>query len=86
MTTLPPVTPGNDRLDTSHARRSCVPHRPEGEEPDEGEPLNGERGKPEKATDAWLQEYNVERPHGSLGGRSPALFFEQWEEQEREAA
>ena len=39
-----------------------------------------------EATDAWLQEYNVERPHGSLGGRSPALFFEQWEEQEREAA
>jgi len=39
-----------------------------------------------EATEAWLYEYNVERPHGSLGGRSPALFFEQWEEQGRRAA
>jgi len=39
-----------------------------------------------EATEAWLYEYNVERPHGSLSGRSPALFFEQWEEQQREAA
>ena len=39
-----------------------------------------------EATEAWLQEYNEERPHGSLGGRSPVLFFEQWEEQKREAA
>jgi putative transposase len=39
-----------------------------------------------EATEAWLQEYNMEPPHGSLGGRSPALFYEQWEEQEREVA
>ena len=39
-----------------------------------------------EATEAWLYEYNVERPHGSLSGRSPAMFFEQWEEQQREAA
>ncbi len=39
-----------------------------------------------EATEAWLQEYNEERPHGSLGGRPPVLFFEQWEEQKREAA
>ena len=39
-----------------------------------------------ETTEHWLQEYNVERPHGSLGGRPPVLFFEQWEEQEREAA
>ena len=39
-----------------------------------------------EASESWLQEYNVERPHGALGGRSPVLFFEQWEEQEREAA
>ena len=39
-----------------------------------------------EATEAWLYEYNTERPHGSLGGRSPGLFFEQWEEQDREAA
>ncbi len=39
-----------------------------------------------EATEAWLYEYNVERPHGSLSGRTPELFFEQWEEQQREAA
>ena len=39
-----------------------------------------------EASEAWLQKYNVGRPHGSLGGRSPAMFFEQWEEQQREAA
>jgi len=26
----------------------------------------------------WLEEYNVIRPHGSLGGRSPAQFVEDW--------
>ncbi len=39
-----------------------------------------------EATEAWLYEYNVERPHGSLSGHSPELFFEQWEQQHREAA
>ena len=39
-----------------------------------------------EASEVWLHEYNVERPHGSLGGRSPASFFEQWETQDREAA
>ena len=39
-----------------------------------------------EASEHWLQEYNVERPHRSLGGRSPGLFFEQWEEQNREVA
>mgnify|MGYP002528712098 CR=1 FL=1 len=39
-----------------------------------------------EATEAWLYEYNFERPHGSLSGRSPGMFFEQWEEQQREAA
>jgi len=39
-----------------------------------------------EATEHWLQEYNEERPHGSLGGRPPVLFFEQWEEQKRKAA
>jgi putative transposase len=39
-----------------------------------------------ESSEAWLQEYNVERPHGSLGGRVPSVFFEQWEEQNREAA
>ncbi len=39
-----------------------------------------------EASEAWLQEYNVERPHGSLDGRVPAVFFEQWEGLKREAA
>lgn len=26
----------------------------------------------------WLNEYNTIRPHGSLGGRSPAQFIEDW--------
>ena len=38
------------------------------------------------AWEAWLHEYNVERPHGSLGGRVPAVFFEQWEDQNKDAA
>ena len=39
-----------------------------------------------EAAEMWLQEYNEERPHGSLGGRTPEMFFEQWEKQKREAA
>ncbi len=39
-----------------------------------------------EASEVWLQEYHVERPHGSLGGRVPEVFFEQWEKQERDAA
>ena len=39
-----------------------------------------------EASEAWLEEYNVERPHGSRGGRVPAEFFEPWGEQNREAA
>ena len=26
----------------------------------------------------WLDEYNTIRPHGSLGGRSPAQFIQEW--------
>lgn len=39
-----------------------------------------------EASEAWVQEYDEERPHGSLGGLTPSKFFEQWEEQNREAA
>ena len=39
-----------------------------------------------ETSEFWLREYNVERPHGSLGGRVPAVFFEQWEEQNKDAA
>lgn len=39
-----------------------------------------------EASEAWLREYNQERPHGSLDGRSPVEFFELWEEEKREAA
>jgi transposase InsO family protein len=39
-----------------------------------------------EASESWLYEYNHERPHGSLGGLAPSLFFEQGKPQEREAA
>ncbi len=39
-----------------------------------------------EASESWLHEYNEERPHGSLGGLTPSRFFEQREEQDREAA
>jgi len=39
-----------------------------------------------EATEAWLREYNQERPHGSLEGLAPLEFFELWEDQELEAA
>ena len=39
-----------------------------------------------EASEAWLQEYNEERPHGSLGGLTPFSFFERAKTQNREAA
>lgn len=39
-----------------------------------------------EASEAWLHEYNEERPHGSLGGLAPSTFFERWEESKKEAA
>jgi putative transposase len=39
-----------------------------------------------EASEEWLQEYNRERPHGSLGGLTPSKFFEQEQEEQREAA
>jgi len=39
-----------------------------------------------EASEAWLLEYNEERPHGSLGGLTPVSFFERVKNQEREAA
>jgi putative transposase len=39
-----------------------------------------------ETSESWLQEYNEERPHGSLGGRVPSEFFEHWQEQNRDAA
>ena len=38
-----------------------------------------------RIVEAWLWEYNEERPHGSLGGLAPSTFFERWEEK-KEAA
>ena len=29
-------------------------------------------------TGSWLEEYNMIRPHGSLGGRAPAQFIKDW--------
>jgi putative transposase len=39
-----------------------------------------------EATEAWLAEYNQERPHGSLGGLTPFRFVEKWNQETREAA
>jgi putative transposase len=39
-----------------------------------------------EAAEHWLQEYNQERPHGSLGGLPPSNFVDEWKVQEREAA
>jgi putative transposase len=39
-----------------------------------------------EASEAWLLEYNEERPHGSLSGLTPVSFFERVKNQEREAA
>jgi len=39
-----------------------------------------------EATEAWLREYNDERPHGSLKGQTPAAFRSCWERDQREAA
>lgn len=35
-------------------------------------------------TEHWGEEYNTIRPHGSLGGRSPAQFIEDWANDRRE--
>jgi transposase InsO family protein len=39
-----------------------------------------------ETSEAWLSEYNEERPHESLGGLTPVSFFERVKNQEREAA
>ena len=39
-----------------------------------------------EASEAWLHEYNQERPHGSLGGLPPSTFFERWKEPEKKEA
>lgn len=37
-------------------------------------------------TAQWLEEYNTIRPHGSLGGRSPLQFIEDWNSARRETS
>ena len=37
-------------------------------------------------TGQWRHEYNTVRPHGSLGGRSPAQFIEDWPNDRRKTS
>ncbi len=39
-------------------------------------------GEARAVTDQWLSEYNTIRPHGSLNGRAPAQFIEDWSQSE----
>ena len=39
-----------------------------------------------EASEAWLREYNDERPHGSLSGMTPATFSQKCLAEQREAA
>ena len=39
-----------------------------------------------EASESWLHEYNHERPHGSLGGLAPCVFFKHGNPQPRVAA
>jgi len=32
--------------------------------------------------DQWLRKYNEYRPHGSLKGKTPKLFLEQWRQEQ----
>ena len=39
-----------------------------------------------RVTNAWLDEYNIERPHGALAGVTPARYVEKLKEKRRKAA
>lgn len=39
-----------------------------------------------RVTESWLHEYNHERPHGSLGGKTPAAFMQSQQVSREEAA
>jgi putative transposase len=39
-----------------------------------------------RVTESWLNEYNHERPHGSLGGKTPAAFMHSQQVSREEAA
>ena len=50
-----------------------------GMQADEGPYFQTERfDRYSEVIDQWLEEYNTIRPHGSLGGRSPAQFIMDW--------
>jgi len=39
-----------------------------------------------RTINAWLDEYNIERPHGALDGQTPAKYVERLKEKTRKAA
>ena len=39
-----------------------------------------------RVINAWLDEYNIERPHGALAGVTPAIYVKQLKEKRRKAA
>lgn len=39
-----------------------------------------------RVTEGWLNEYNHERPHGSLGGKTPAVVLESYQIPKKEVA
>jgi transposase-like protein len=39
-----------------------------------------------RASESWRIEYNIERPHGALGGETPAAYAAGLVQEDREAA
>lgn len=40
--------------------------------------------EPRLILDDWVDEYNDYRPHGSLGGITPNMYRDQWDQEQRQ--